>query len=121
MNQAKTKLHQVDDFLPYQDEPIASSDAESNESSGESFEDADGLTPRILALIFEGNVDVDSWYSKILFSFYYIFLEEFSRTVKFYAIVLNFLSMLQYFIGVNVVNARGRFWSVQMNSGVATK
>ena len=68
---SEDEFHQVDDFLPYQDEPIASSDAESDESSGESSQDADGLTPRILELRFEGNVDVDSWYGKILFSFYY--------------------------------------------------
>ena len=89
---SEDELHH--DFLPYQDEPIASSDAESNESAGESSQDADSLTPRILELRFEGNIDVDSWYGKILFSFYYIFLEEFSRTVKFCAIVLNLLSML---------------------------
>ena len=70
---SEDELHQVDDFLPYQDEPIASSDPESDESSGESSQDADGLTLRILELRFEGNVDVDSWYGKILFSFYYIF------------------------------------------------
>ena len=64
---SEDELNQVDYFLPYQDEHIASSDAESDESSGESSQDADGLTPQILELRFEGNVDVDYWYGKYCF------------------------------------------------------